>query len=50
MLGKSKKRKLRKVSGKPGQYRIFIPAEFRVQVQQLVVPYMTPSMLYKVGL
>lgn len=41
---------IRNVSGKPGQYRIYIPAAHRPAVQALVAPYMCHSMMYKIGL
>ena len=36
-----------KVSGKPDQSRIFIPAEFNTVIINIVKPFFTPSMYYK---
>lgn len=38
------------VSGKPNQRRIFIPAEYNSTVINIVKPYFTPSMLYKLSI
>lgn len=37
----------RTVSGKPDQSRIFIPAEFNTLIINIVTPFFTPSMFYK---
>lgn len=41
---------IRKVTNKPHQGILYIPARYRGLVQSLVSPYMTYSMLYKIGL
>jgi hypothetical protein len=38
------------VSGKPNQRRIFIPAEYNSTVINIVKPYFTPSMYYKLSI
>lgn len=42
--------KVRDVSGKKGQHRIYIPSAHLTSVRSLVTPYMSHSMMYKLGL
>ena len=44
------KAKLVPVSGKPGQNRIFIPAKYNNLIINIVMPFFTPSMYYKLSI